>query len=113
MISIMKQASRPATALLAVAAAMVTVSAAPSATTAQSRQVCDKRSDVLTHLAKKYSEKPAAVGVTANGGIVELLSQKDGKTWTLIVTMPNGISCLIAAGSDWVTRKPKQVGQRI
>lgn len=110
MTSIMKKASGPATALLAVAAAMVTVLAA---TTAEARQVCDKRTDVLTQLSKKYAEKPTAVGVTANGGIVELLSEKDGKTWTLIVTMPNGISCLIAAGSDWVNRKPKQVGERI
>jgi len=110
---IMKKASGPATALLAVAAAMVTVSAATTAEARQARQVCDKRTDVLTHLSKKYSEKPTAVGVTANGGIVELLSEKDGKTWTLIVTMPNGISCLIAAGSDWVTSTPKQVGDRI
>ena len=43
-------------------------------------------------------EAPVAVGVTNNGGLVEVLSTGDGNTWSMIITSPQGISCLVAAG---------------
>jgi hypothetical protein len=30
-----------------------------------------------------------------------VLTSDDGATWTIIVSMPNGMSCLLAAGEDW------------
>ena len=41
-----------------------------------------------------------AIGVT-NGRLVELLTAKDGLTWTIILTSPQGVSCLIASGDGW------------
>ncbi len=106
----MRYASIRVSGPLAVLTAVAAATMAPSI--AEAKRVCDKRADVLTHLAKKYSEKPTSVGVTANGGIVELLSEKSGKTWTLIVSMPNGISCLLAAGQDWDSHPLRQIGER-
>ncbi len=65
---------------------------------AQQRRVCTNRSDVLGHLAKKYSEAPVALGLASNGGVIEVLSSNSGKTWTIIFTMPNGISCMLRMG---------------
>jgi len=65
------------------------------------RQQCDERTKVLGHLAKKYQEAPVAIGVTSAGGLVEVLSTGDGNTWTIIVSNPNGVSCLLAAGEGW------------
>ena len=65
------------------------------------RQQCDERAKVIGHLAKKYQEAPVAIGVTSSGGLVEVLSSGDGTTWTIIVSNPNGVSCLIAAGEGW------------
>ncbi len=42
-----------------------------------------------------------AVGVTSTGGMVEVLTTGDGTTRTIIVSNPNGISCLIAVGEGW------------
>ncbi len=42
-----------------------------------------------------------AVGVTNKGALVEVLTTGDGSTWTIIVSMPNGTSCLFAAGEGW------------
>lgn len=64
-------------------------------------QPCALRAEVLSHLENKYQEAPIAIGLTNGGGIVELLSADGGKTWTLIVTNPNGMTCLIAAGESW------------
>ena len=65
---------------------------------------CSPRSDVLGHLARKYGESPVAIGVTNKGGLVEVLTTGDGNTWTIIVSMPNGTSCMVAAGEGWRTK---------
>ena len=64
-------------------------------------QQCDQRTKVLGHLAHKYKEAPVAVGVTSSGGLVEILTTNDGETWTIILSTPNGTSCLVAAGEGW------------
>ncbi len=64
-------------------------------------QQCDQRTKVLGHLAHKYKEAPVAVGVTSSGSLVEILTTNDGETWTIILSTPNGTSCLVAAGEGW------------
>ena len=66
---------------------------------------CDLRANVLSHLKSKYKEDPVAIGLSNAGGVVELITADDGKTWTLIVTHPTGVACLIAAGEAWETIK--------
>ncbi len=62
---------------------------------------CNTRQTVLELLSQKYSEAPVAVGVANNGGLVEVLSTGDGGTWSIIITSPKGVSCLVAAGEGW------------
>ncbi len=69
------------------------------------QSACNPRTDVLGHLAKKYGEAPVAIGVTNKGGLVEVLTSGDGNTWTIIVSMPNGTACMVAAGEGWRTMK--------
>ena len=42
-----------------------------------------------------------AIGLANNGGVIEVLSSQTGTSWTIIITMPNGTSCMIAAGENW------------
>jgi len=75
-----------------------------ASTTAAAANQCNTRDNVLKLLASKYKEAPVAVGVTNNGGLVEVLkSDPLGKadTWTIIITTPKGMSCLVAAGEGW------------
>jgi len=62
---------------------------------------CGKRDEMLSHLSQKYSEKPVAMGLATNGSVVEVLSSKAGDSFTIVYTMPNGQTCLVAAGSNW------------
>ncbi len=62
---------------------------------------CLERSAAIDHLSKKYSESPVAMGLTHNGAVLEILSSNTGENWTIIVTMPNGTACMIAAGRSW------------
>ncbi len=78
----------------------------------QVQNVCTNRSEVLGHLATKYSEAPVAMGLTNNGGVIEVLTSGEGSSWTIIITMPNGVSCMLAAGESWeslpvVRKEPK------
>ena len=67
---------------------------------AQQQAACAKRGDVLKHLSAKYTEAPVAIGLANNGGVVEVLSSKKGNSWTIIITMPNGPTCMVAAGEN-------------
>ncbi len=77
------------------------------ASTAMAQPQCNERDNVLELLAKKYQETPIAAGVTNTGGLVEVLTDTKGGTWTIIVTTPQGMSCLVAAGEGW--RKLEQI----
>ncbi len=61
---------------------------------------CASRVAVLNHLATNFKETPVAMGLANNGGLLEILASKDG-TWTIILTMPNGLTCSVASGQSW------------
>ena len=51
------------------------------------------------------------MGMSTNGGLVELYTSDTG-TWTLMLTQPDGVSCLIAAGQNWESfNSPKSASQ--
>ncbi len=85
------------TTLIAFAAAVIGVVSPAIA----EQQLCTERKAVVTQLSKQYSEAPVAMGLANNGGLLEILSSDNGQSWTIILTMPNGISCMIAAGESW------------
>ena len=68
---------------------------------AQAQAACDARAKIITRLAENYQEQPRGRGVTARSLLMELFISPEG-TWTLLVSQPNGISCLIAAGDGWL-----------
>jgi hypothetical protein len=70
-------------------------------TQARAEPACGRRTDLLKELADRYKEAPVAIGLASNGSLLEVLSSGGGTTWTIIITAPNGTSCLVAAGEDW------------
>ncbi len=73
--------------------------------TASAQVPCNQRAKIVTLLAGKYKEVPVAIGVNGKGHLVEVLSSEHGRTWTIIVTSPAGVSCVISAGEGWRTRQ--------
>ncbi len=67
---------------------------------AQAQVYCGKRGAVLATLEKTYSEAPVSMGLASNGAIIEVLASPSG-TFTIILTRPNGLSCVMAAGENW------------
>ncbi len=93
---------RYCTTLLAVALYLVS-------SAAMAQVPCDQRDKIVDWLAVKFKEAPIATGVSSNGHLIEVLSTHDGDTWTLIVTSPDGNSCLIGSGQGWHA-KPHELG---
>lgn len=72
------------------------------APTAEAQPICGPHKMISENLKKKFTETPKSMGVTNSGSIVEVYLSPKG-SWTLVMTQPNGMSCLIAAGQDWET----------
>ncbi len=68
---------------------------------AAAQTICGQRADVLSGLNGTYTETPTAMGLSNNGGVVEILTSPKGDTWTIIIILPNGMSYLVAAGENW------------
>ncbi len=68
---------------------------------AMAQAPCGQRDKIVEWLGVIYKEAPIATGVSSKGSLIEVLSTHDGDTWTLIVTSPDGNSCLFASGQGW------------
>ena len=72
---------------------------------AQSSPLCGPKDEVLAGFAQKYNEIPKSNGVTNGGQLVQILVSETGD-WSLLVTHPSGISCLLATGNAWQNFAP-------
>ena len=77
-----------------IAAAAVCISAPAIA---QQDQVCGPYETVKQSLAKEYGETRQTIGLDTRGGLVIWWGSADG-TWTLTITAPGGVTCLVANG---------------
>lgn len=67
---------------------------------------CTDRGSALSHLSKNYQEQPVAMGLASSGGVVEVLTNDKGSSWSIIVTLPTGVTCLVASGEGWEALQP-------
>ena len=67
---------------------------------AEAASMCMTRDGMLKALGEKYAEAPVAMGLAANGTVLEVLASADG-SWTIIFTRPNGVTCVLADGQSW------------
>ena len=84
----------------------MTAAAPPAHATAH----CAARDTVVDRLQSKYSESLAAGGLQGNRNVTTMVevwaSEKTG-TFTVILTNAHGISCVVAAGTDFFAKPVK------
>lgn len=68
---------------------------------AQAQQSCHPRETVVGYLQQEFQEEPVAMGIANNGGMIEVYTNDEQRTWTILITMPNGQTCMVAAGHGW------------
>ncbi|RMD62404.1 MAG: hypothetical protein D6826_07495 [Alphaproteobacteria bacterium] len=69
--------------------------------TAGAQPACTSHSDMHRQLTQRFSEARVAVALTEKGALVEVYARPDGATWTIVVTLIDGQSCILMAGRDW------------
>jgi hypothetical protein len=56
---------------------------------------------VIKALGDRFHETQSATALTSAGTLLEVLTASDGATWTIVVSRPDGLSCVVAAGQNW------------
>ena len=57
---------------------------------------------MVQQLAQTHEEKPQALGLSGDGGVIEVLVSPEGG-WTMLVTYPRRPTCVVAVGEAWQT----------
>lgn len=78
--------------------------AAALAPPAMGQSACSLRTSVIERLETQFSESLKAIGLRSSQSIVEVWVSDASGTWTILVTDGHGISCVIAAGTNWESR---------
>ena len=87
--------------------AALAASAVIATTSAAYGKSCAPRDDVITKLEGHYGESFSGGGLQNSSRIFEVWIAEDYSTWTILMTQANGMTCIMAAGSDWRDGGPK------
>lgn len=87
--------------LSALTAASVLYLVATTEVSAQSQPNCGPRDVVIQRLAEGYGETRHSIGLGGNNSVVETYASPETGSWTITVTRPNGITCLVASGQQF------------
>ncbi len=72
-----------------------------TAATVKAQPVCMPHDDNRMELQRNFLEAPAAMAIANNGALIELYAKRDKSSWTLVMTRPGGLSCVLVAGEEW------------
>lgn len=65
---------------------------------AQSNRNCGARQPIVERLADRFGESRQSIGLGTQNRVVETFANPETGSWTITVTSPNGMTCLIASG---------------
>lgn len=75
--------------------------AAPQGADAQA--ACAPFDKIKEGLSKRYGEEQKAIAMESSGKLLHVWVSKKG-TWTITLTSPNKIACILAVGDEWQER---------
>ena len=87
--------------LLVRAGTMLAILAGTPRAEAEGTRPCADRAQVVERLAERFGETLRSVGLHEGDAVVEVYSSEATGTWTILMTRPDGITCLLAAGERW------------
>ncbi|MEM7067685.1 MAG: hypothetical protein AAF478_02280 [Pseudomonadota bacterium] len=97
--------------LMTVVAAVFSFGISTSIASAEAAK-CGKRDKLVTMLKKRYKEVPVGLGISLkNTEAFEIFVSEKG-TWTVTMTMSNGLTCVMAVGHSW-QKLPEQLAGSI
>lgn len=71
---------------------------------------CAPRDAVVERLSTRYSETVTARGLQNAEALIEIFTSPETGSFTILLSRPDGISCIVSAGSHWLATKPGPAG---
>ncbi|MEM6744592.1 MAG: hypothetical protein AAF676_12765 [Pseudomonadota bacterium] len=63
--------------------------------------VCGQRDKLVQRLEVEFGETRQGFGLQRGSSIVEVFASSESGSWTILVTRPTGVACMVAAGQNW------------
>ena len=63
--------------------------------------VCADRDTIVERLETQYGETRQAIGLASASQVMEVFASAETGSWTITVTRPDGMMCLMAAGQHY------------
>lgn len=82
-----------------IGAIVITLATYPAA----AQTMCGDHQEIVKQLDKEFAENRIGFGLDASGRLMELFASPETGGWTLLLTLPNGLACLVGAGDIWET----------
>ncbi|MDP6604107.1 MAG: hypothetical protein QGG17_07940 [Rhodospirillales bacterium] len=92
---------RVAMIILAGLGVLTVMASAVDAQTTASEMLCSARPIMVEQLQKRFAEVPVAMGLQSNGTVLEVFASQRTNTWSIVITTPTGVSCLVSEGQSW------------
>ncbi len=88
---------------------MLAVSAAGQEPQSRGR-VCALHDIITDALKDRWGEAQVGLGINNEGALVEVFVNPKSGSFTILLTRPDGWSCVATAGKDWRSAQPKPQG---
>lgn len=70
-------------------------------------QECIGTADAYASLTTNYGEERLYTAMRPDGTVIEFWANRTTGTWSMFVTLPNGISCAVGGGTGFETYQAK------
>ncbi|MEM6617938.1 MAG: hypothetical protein AAF761_04855 [Pseudomonadota bacterium] len=91
----------PAAALPKFVAASIVSGFLAAPALAQGNGTCGPRDEFVQQLENRFMETSKGVGLASADQVVEFWSSEENGTFSILITYPNGVSCMMASGQNW------------
>lgn len=69
-------------------------------------KTCGPRNQLVVQLTEKYHELRQGAGLSSATQVVEFWASDRTGTFSILVTYPNGTTCILATGNNWTAFEP-------
>ena len=70
---------------------------------------CAARDSVVASLQDRYAERHIASGLQSDTGLLEIWASDVDGSWTVLMTRPDGQTCVVASGTHWLEQDTMNV----
>ena len=71
--------------------------------------ICLPRDKLVKELKDKYGEVVEYIGILGKGEALMEIWVGENRSWSIMLTPPKGLSCIMAVGTDWQEARHKAI----